>query len=177
VIGGIVAKAFAGLYARTICHATEDLDRVKRALLNVVGEVVVSESKTEGHHGNPIVVLEAGVTDPKAIDGFFRRLGEKAVECMIESLDRRIDDGCNLFLKLDKQAAFLGNIQMAQNDDVISIRIKVRAFPAKADAVRRVIEDYIGTRRSIETIDSYNEDTSALNANAGVAKPGQRRKA
>jgi len=131
------------LHARTICHATEDLERVKQALRNVVGEEEVRVSRTEGHHGNPIIVLEASVADPKAIDEFFHRVDERTVSSMIETLGCRIDDGCNLFLKIDKQAAFLGTVQMAQNDDVVSVRIKVNAFPARPEVAQGIVKEHL----------------------------------
>jgi len=143
-----VKKTFAGLHARTICHATEDLDKVRLAMRNAVGEVEQRISKTEGHHGNPITILEASVDDPKALDEFFLRIGDATVKEMLDSLDNRIDDGCNLFLKLDKQAALLGNLQMARNDDAISIRIKVSAFPARCSIARGMVDEYLRSVRA-----------------------------
>lgn len=112
---------------------------------NVVGDAEPRESRTEGHHGNPIIVLEASVDDQEAIEDFFHRLEPALKADLVATLDRRIDDGCNLFIKLDKQTAFLGKIQMATNDDVVSVRLKVYAFPAKCAVAQRMVEEYLAS--------------------------------
>lgn len=141
-------KVFSGLYARTICHATEDLDKVQQALRTVVGDAEVSVSKTEGHHGNPITILEASVEEHDSIDEFFRRIDGPVLEEVLGSLDCRMDDGCNIFLKLDKQAAFSGEVRMATNDDAVSVRMKVSAFPARPAVAKTMVEEYARVLRT-----------------------------
>ncbi len=138
-----VSGLFSSLHARALCHATEDLDRVKTAMVNVMGDVEMRVSKTEGHHGNPIVILEAAVEDARAIDGFFARVSDEDLEELIGSLERRVDDGCNLFLKLDKQDAFAGRAHLGAGDDVISVRAKARVFPAKREIAKEALEEYL----------------------------------
>ena len=136
-------RSFSSLHARAFSLATEDLDKVKTALLNAVGDREITVSKVEGHHGNPIQILEAVVESEVDIVGFFRRLNHADVEELGRTLDARVDDGCNLFVKIDKQAAFKGVVEMGSGDDIISIRIKVLAFPAKAALARRVLDEFL----------------------------------
>ncbi len=136
-------KVFASLHARTICHATEDLERVKAALASVVGDAEQRITRSEGHHGNPIVVLESRVDDPKTIDDFFKRLEAETSAALINTLECRIDEACNMFVKLDKQSAFAGVLREARNDDVVSVRIKVSAFPARPEVARRAVEAHL----------------------------------
>jgi len=138
-----VKKPFTALHARTFCHATEDLDKVKTALENTVGKLDVVVSRTEGHHGNPITIFETRLDETKGINEFFSRLSTQDVEELLGSLGSRIDDGCNLFLRIDKQSAFMGDIKLASSDDVISVRLKVRAFPARSEVASSIVKDYL----------------------------------
>ena len=121
---------------------------MRAALANVVGEEAEQKiSASDGHHGNPIIVLESSVEDPRAIDSFFQKLEPATSESLLSSLECRIDEACNLFVKLDKQAAFASVLKAATNDDVVSVRIKVNAFPAKPEVAMRIVKEYMaGTR-------------------------------
>ena len=136
-------KPFAVLHARTFCHATEDFERVKSALENAVGKSETKISKTEGHHGNPIVIIETAVEGMDGIDMFFSKLSRTDVGELLSSLSSRIDDSCDLFVRIDKQAAFKDEIRLGRDDDVISVRIRVRSFPAKREAAYMIVREYL----------------------------------
>ena len=136
-------KPFHSLHARAFCHTTEDQTRVRKAMASVLGDVELKVSRTEGHHGNPIEILEAVVEDKDLIADFFRRLDPHDLEAVADSLASRIDNGCNLFIRLDKQAAYLGEIKMAAAGDVISVRIKVNAFPARCEIAQTTVKEFL----------------------------------
>jgi RNA binding exosome subunit len=138
-----VKKPFSGLYARAFCHATEDLEKVKQALLNAIGDAEIHITRTEGHHGNPITVVEASVESIEEISSFFEKLSVHDMRFVLDTLPTRVDEGCNLFLKLDKQAAYEERICLGSNDDVISIRIKVIAFPARCEIAQGTTRTFI----------------------------------
>jgi len=149
-IRGFVERTFSILHARALSHATEDLDKVTAAMKNVLEGADMVVVRTEGHHGNPIAVLECTIESAREIDGFLRKLPDEAIAVLMDTVDKRVDDGCNLFLKLDKQEAYAGRTRLGTGDDVISIRLKVRAFPAKAEvakeAARRLFRDILASR-------------------------------
>ncbi len=151
-ISRVVRGTFQALHARALCHATEDLEKVKRALASATGTAEIQISRTEGHHGNPIFVLEATINGHEEIQDFFERLPSEDLRTLLHSLPSRIDDGCNLFIRLDKQSSYDGKIRLAHNDDVISVRLRVMAFPAKfavaSASVRGFIEDILKARES-----------------------------
>ncbi|MCX6658537.1 MAG: hypothetical protein NTY62_07645 [Euryarchaeota archaeon] len=136
-------QPFAGLYARAFCHATEDLEKVKRALRNTIGDAEIHIARTEGHHGNPITIVEASVESIEEISRFFETLAVDDLRFVLDTLSTRIDEGCNLFLKIDKQAAYEERIRLGHNDDVISVRIKVIAFPAKCEVAQGTTRTFI----------------------------------
>ena len=143
-----VKKIFAALHARTFVHATEDPDKVMMALLNAIGRVDVKTSKTEGQHGNPILILEATLDGMEDIVDFFERLGDDDLTTLEKTTDSRIDDGCNLFMRIDKQAALKGDIRLAGGEDVISIRVKVVAYPSRCDIALKTVRAFIDGERS-----------------------------
>lgn len=138
-----VSGTFSSVHARALSHATEDIEKVRMAMLNVFGDVGLEVSRTEGHHGNPISILEANFRDARTIDEFFRRLPDEDIEAIIETLGKRVDDGCNLFLKLDKQQAFSGSARLGSGDDVMSVRAKVRSYPAKCEVAQKAVREYL----------------------------------
>lgn len=142
-IRAAVKRPFAGLYARAFCHATEDLEKVKQALLNTIGDAEIQTSRTEGHHGNPITIVESSVESIEEISRFFEKLAADDLRFVLDTLPTRMDEGCNLFLKIDKQAAYEERIRMGRNNDVISIRIKVIAFPAKREIAQGTTRTFV----------------------------------
>ena len=147
-----MTRIFASMHARAICHATEELDRVERAIRSVVGDAELQVARTEGVHGNEIRVIQADVEEVAAIRAFFDRLSTEALREIQDSLDQRIDEERNLFLRVEKQPAMVGEIRLGTGDDVVSIRLRVIAYPAKKEVavgvVRKYIEELIAGRPS-----------------------------
>lgn len=135
--------SFQGLHARTLCHATEDLEKVKLALTTAVGTADITVSKTEGLHGNPITILETLIKDDDSIRRFFQRLSFRDLEEIVRTLDSRMDEKCALYIRLDKQAALGGTVTLGHNDDVILVRLRVRAFPAKLSIASPIVIDFL----------------------------------
>ena len=144
------------MYVRAFCHATEDLEKVKLAVSNVVGSKEMVLRYAEGVHGNPITIVEATLLDPDSIAGFLSRLSVGDLHALLPTLERRVDEGCNLFLKVDKQSAFKGLVLLGSGDDVISIRLRIEAFPAKCDVAQR------NAREALEQEIARRQDSSAL---------------
>jgi RNA binding exosome subunit len=119
----------ANLAFRTFAHATEDPDRVEQALKFVSGADEIKKSNSTGYHGNPIIVMEARVTDAKSIRALFRSLTKDDLSKMLETLDLRLDEESFFFLRLGKQEAFQGQFKMVEGEDVIAVRGKVKSYP------------------------------------------------
>lgn len=117
---------------RAFCYATEVEDRVVTALRTLLPESVqLDRATSEGHHGDPIVVLSTRVERAEHLSAVLSVLGEfpdPEFDRVLAELDERIDEDCNLFLTLDKQAAFEGDIRLGEG---ITVRGKVEAYPAK----------------------------------------------
>ena len=111
---------------RVFAHATEDPERVLTAVRNVlpsesVDSVVFRRSSLAGHHGNPIVLFEARVKDRRLVQAVFAKLcsglGLMDKEVLAGEISGHLERG-NLYLRLDKQSAFLGEVRLGSVDPV-----------------------------------------------------------
>ncbi|QLG62174.1 RNA-binding protein [Halorarum salinum] len=118
---------------RTFCYATEDEKRVEQALRTFLPrEFPIDRVKNEGHHGDRIVVLSARVENADDVRHVLSVLSElPEIDRVLSELDERVDDNNSLFLRLDKQAAFGGDVRLGPG---LTLRAKVEAYPAKREA-------------------------------------------
>lgn len=111
---------------RVFAHATEDTDKVEIAVKNLLptelAETLIFQKTTlTGHHGNPIILFTAQMKDKKTLPAALERIGlglnsldkEELFSNLKLHLEKR-----NLYLRFDKQAAFLGTIKFMQNDPI-----------------------------------------------------------
>jgi len=141
----------AKIEARAYSRATEVPDRVVVAILNLfpegVRELVFFEaSKVEGHSGDEILIIESILEDKEScettLDYIFERLEKRDQRHLLNSLSRRIERNCTLFVRIDKQAAFLDDIVLAKGPDVISVQVHIRKYPrCKQDDAKKMLED------------------------------------
>ena len=125
---------------RAFSYATEDQKRVKQALRSLLpDDAELDRVENVGHHGDRIVVFSARIDVADGMRHVLDRLSElDDIDRVIDELDQRVDDNCALFLRLDKQAAFRGEVRLGPG---ITVRAKVEAYPAKkATAVENARE-------------------------------------
>ncbi|PSQ60347.1 hypothetical protein BRD18_01285 [Halobacteriales archaeon SW_7_71_33] len=122
---------------RAFAYATEDVDRVETALRAVLPEEFpVERTRSEGYHGDRILVLETRVENADDVRHVLDRLaGMDAVDRVLDELDERVTENTELFLRLDKQAAYRGQVELGEG---LTLRGKVEAYPADRD---RAIEN------------------------------------
>ncbi len=125
---------------RAFSYATEDQKRVEEALRSLLpDDAELDRVENVGHHGDRIVVFSARIDVADGMRHVLDRLSElDDIDRVIDELDQRVDDNCALFLRLDKQAAFRGEVRLGSG---ITVRAKVEAYPAKqATAVENARE-------------------------------------
>jgi RNA binding exosome subunit len=114
-------------------HATEDPDKVIAACRNILpvdyaDEITFERRDLMGRYGNPITILRARIKKKQVLEAFIENLtgslSEVEKEYLASDVKRRIDDKGTLYLRLDKQEAFLGQMKLG-NIDPIKITIKV----------------------------------------------------
>ncbi|OYT63528.1 exosome subunit [Methanosarcinales archaeon ex4572_44] len=131
-----------------IVHSTEDVKRVTSALrflLPMDDGYVVEESQVEGHYGNEIALLEAKVTNKRDVKRFVDLLCDRLLPGDLSRLRSelvdRVDDECMLHIRFDKQEAFMGRLALAKGQDVISARLKIKAYPASKENALSIVSD------------------------------------
>ncbi|HOE52885.1 MAG TPA: RNA-binding domain-containing protein [Methanomassiliicoccales archaeon] len=121
------------LTLRAFCQATEVEERVRKAMAFASGSEEVSVERTEGYHGNAILIMSCTLSRRPAIREFFQRLSKEDVEELLRTLDQRLDEDGQLFFRLDKQKAFLGELAISSGDDCIHVRAKVESYPKRRE--------------------------------------------
>jgi RNA binding exosome subunit len=148
---------------RAFCYATEDEKRVEQALRTFLPEDTEIEHQTsEGHHGDRIVVLSARVERADEMRHVLSRLSDlDEIDRLYDELDERVDENCSLFLQLDKQAAFAGDVRLG---DGLTVRSKVEAYPAKQEKAvanaREALDEFIADGESAAADQADSEDES-----------------
>jgi RNA binding exosome subunit len=137
---------FAWLELRTHCHATEDQEKVARAMQFICPQARLTVARTEGYNRNTILVMTARTDSSKAIKDFWRLLNrESLVDTVLESGSKMVDGNGVLHLRLGKQEAYLGKAVLSEHEDVVSVRMKIaRHSPKKQDLLeiaRAAIEE------------------------------------
>jgi RNA binding exosome subunit len=107
-------------------HATEDPDKVQTAVRNLLPEelastLVFEKSSTTGHYGNPITLFTARLTDKKLLLQVLEKMGAGLNSLDKEELCNELKlhlEKSNLYLRFNKQSAFLCTIKFTQNDPI-----------------------------------------------------------
>lgn len=129
---------------RVHCHATEEEDRVRQALALLAGDAEVQVEHAEGHHKNPILVLEATLAKSAADKVWARlRAAPLVAEQLAAETERRTDDRCTFYARFDKQRAYQGEVALTQGDDAIHLRSKLAAFPAKKEVAVGMVRRFL----------------------------------
>lgn len=130
---------------QVLCHATEDVKKVIKAVENVIGEEVARNTTMdievlEGHYGDPVSLIKIFLQDQEsseeALLKILSRLSRGEREEVWRDRSKRGKHGGKLYLRLDKQLAFKGQVRLSDKDP---IRMVVD-FRGDMDALRRRIE-------------------------------------
>jgi RNA binding exosome subunit len=118
------------LIARVYVHATEDPDKVMKALRNVVeGRYVVRS--TRGHHGNVIQIVEVKLTECDAFEALrsiITRLDDVEFLLMLSGIEES-----RLYVKFDKQQAYRGVLKVSHGDDVVYVEVRGKTLAMRGD--------------------------------------------
>ena len=130
---------------RVFSHATEDPDKVEVAVKNALPENLASETKftkttLTGHHNNPIILLEAKLTDKAALPSLLQKIGSELGALDKEQFCTELKDHIErhtLFLRIDKQSAYLGKLRFSSNDP---IHLKIHFKNKTPDEIHQICE-------------------------------------
>ncbi|MEM1509000.1 MAG: RNA-binding domain-containing protein [Thermofilaceae archaeon] len=123
----------------TLCHATENSEKVKRSIMNLLPfsiktlyESLIDVTLLEGHYGNPIFFLKLKIDNSVhatlIIKHLMKNLDPSDILNLETAIDLHQDSSGNLYLRFDKQQAYLGRVKLNKGDDVIKIKIRFKPF-------------------------------------------------
>ncbi len=140
---------------RFFAHATEDPNKTTEAVRRVLpsdylSDITFRKRNLRGHYGNPITLFETRIRDKKIIKAFIDnlsvRLNELDKEALRREIDRHFEEG-SLYVRLDKQAALQGKLQLCTADP---IRVRLRLKKAQQ-------QDIIKAWQELDLLKSYEE--------------------
>lgn len=126
------------------CHATESLEKVKEAVENLVGQELEMEvSDAEGYYNNPIKILEGEISRNQEMRDFFERLPDEIKAELVKDLERRIDDRCNFFFRVDKSKAYEEELVLTDGGNSIRVRARVESYPSRKETAVEKMEEFL----------------------------------
>ena len=131
---------------RFFVHATEDLDRVIKAVHQVlpadyVDDIVFKKNALRGHYRNPITLFETRIKKKKIVkalvDNLFSNLNKRDRESLLREIDLYVEEG-SLYVRLDKQAAFQGEMKLCTADP---IRVRIRFRKKRIEDIVKICQE------------------------------------
>ncbi|MCL2608053.1 MAG: exosome protein [Methanomassiliicoccaceae archaeon] len=138
-----MANVFHWVKIRMFCYATEDEEKLHEVMKNISGTEDFHAEMSDGHHGNSMVILSSEMKNNGECKKLFKRLGKDTVSRITDELDKRIDDDCTFYLRLDKQAAVSERYETAHHGDVISVTCKIVAHPARKEIAVKNMKKFL----------------------------------
>jgi RNA binding exosome subunit len=123
---------FLSAQLSVIAHATEDIQRVEQAtrfLIELISKTQVNLTRQymKGHHGNTITTISAKLAGkalfPNALELLSQKLSESDRQFLGNDIESCVDKEGNLYLRFNKQDAFVRAVKFYQGDP-IRMRLK-----------------------------------------------------
>ena len=121
-------------------QATEDEDKVRRAVAALLGgELPAERQEAEGHHGNVIVWIRHHLTGEQAeaaLRQVVAHLGEDERTAILRDLGDALDEHNALYIRLSKQVLVMKGDAVLTSSDPIRVKVKPRSYLLKGDPGR-----------------------------------------
>ncbi len=132
---------------RVFVYGTENEEKVREAIKTLFPNSIPQEDTVEGYFKNNVLILHAKIEKKRETKEFIKRLKEldsSTKKRVINELSNKMDDKGNLFLRFDKQQAYLGHLKIVEHGDAIHVKIKVAAYPAKKKNAMKLASEIFG---------------------------------
>jgi len=132
-----------------VVYSTENREKVATAMATLFPfEFEIVSVPAKGHFGNPIEYLEVEITRKRDIKEFWNNLMEILGDqrrYLVNTLEERIDDQGQLFIRFDKQKAYLGEVVLTESGDAVVVKAKLVTYPSKREKIvefaRKIVEE------------------------------------
>ena len=132
---------------RVFVYGTENEEKVKEAVKTLFPNSHPQTDTTEGYFKNPVLILHDKITKNREIKEFveiLKQIDAASKKRLRSELENKMDERGNLFLRFDKQRAYLGDLKIIEHGDAIHVKINVAAYPAKKENAIEVAKDIFG---------------------------------
>ncbi|MBW2991201.1 hypothetical protein KY348_05870 [Candidatus Woesearchaeota archaeon] len=106
-------------------------------------KIALQRNKAVGFNQREIIILEVDLFKERHtrafLESFVSKLNEQQKQSLVKQ-ENRLDDDCNLFIRLDKQKLLNGEFWITDSGDCYHIRISIAAFPKKKEKAKQVVE-------------------------------------
>ncbi len=126
---------------RTFVYGTEKEEKVREAIKTLFPSSSPHCEITEGYYKNPVLILYDKIDKKRDIKDFIKKLDQIETsdqKKILNQLENKMDDKGNLFLRFDKQKAYLGDLKIVEHGDSIHLKVKMAAYPAKKEVALKL---------------------------------------
>lgn len=131
-------------------HSTENPDKILAAAKNllppnIIGKTNFVQFEMYGHHRNPVTLFKAETNFRNGIEvlqSLFSRLTTIDEELLSKDLHKYIDSKGFLYLRFDKQQAYLGRVILGSSD-AISLKVKLGFHPSSLVDLKSTLEKMV----------------------------------
>lgn len=126
---------------RTFVYGTENEEKVKKAVKTLFPNSSPQQEYIEGYYQNPVLILHDKIERNRDIKDFIAKMEHLPVSYrnkILDDLDRKMDDKGNLFLRFNKQKAYLDELEVVEHGDSIHVKIKIAAYPARKEQAMKI---------------------------------------
>jgi RNA binding exosome subunit len=83
------------------------------------------------------------IRDRAFLKHFKELLSDEDRRYLIDHIDEKVDEEGTFYVRFNKQEAYLGEAEVDEGPDVIQVRIKVKAFPMRKEAVVKAVKEWL----------------------------------
>ena len=126
---------------RAFVYGTENGEKVLNSIKTLFPNSSPACESTEGYYKNPVLILSNKIDNKRELKDFVKilsNLKDPTKKMVIHQLENKMDDFGNLFLRFDKQRAYLGDLKIVEHGDSIHLKIKIAAYPAKKKVALKI---------------------------------------
>ncbi|MFP4558171.1 MAG: RNA-binding domain-containing protein [Archaeoglobaceae archaeon] len=133
--------------ASAVVYSTESEEKVLQAFKNLFPfEPQVEVMNVQGHYGNPMQFLKTEVTKKKEIKELWNFLMKKLAEqknALLNTIDEKLDENNVFHIRLSKQKAYYGQLEITEGGDNIKLKAKIVSYPARREKALKTVEELL----------------------------------
>jgi len=132
---------------RAFVYGTESEEKVRKAIHTLLPMAHPEKEIIQGYYKNQVLILYGKISKKRELKILLKKLQNLSPDDkkkIKKELYHRIDSKGNLFLRFDKQRAFLGDLKLVEHGDALHLRLKVAAYPSKKEESIKVARKIFG---------------------------------